>query len=64
MNSLRACLLDGASPRVLTHVSVSWTIDDDLRIRVAQSEIAESILPGGSHFKVADLHGRRFSFAA
>ncbi len=27
-----------------------WTIDDDLRIRVAQADIAESILPGGSHF--------------
>jgi predicted restriction endonuclease len=27
-----------------------WTIDDDLRIRVAQSDIAVSILPGGSHF--------------
>ena len=40
-----------------------WTIDDDLRIRVAQSDIAESILPGGSHFKLADLHGRRLSFA-
>ncbi len=40
-----------------------WTIDGDLRIRVAQSDIAESILSGGSHFKLADLHGRRLSFA-
>jgi putative restriction endonuclease len=40
-----------------------WTIDDDLCIRVARSDIAESILPGGSHFKLADLHGRRLSFA-
>jgi putative restriction endonuclease len=40
-----------------------WTIDDDLRIRVAQSDIAESILPGGSHFKLSDLHGRPLSFA-
>ncbi len=40
-----------------------WTIDDALRIRVAQSDISESILPGGSHFKLADLHGRRLSFA-
>ncbi len=38
-------------------------LGDDLRIRVAQSDIAESILPGGSHFKLADLHGRRLSFA-
>ena len=40
-----------------------WTIDDDLRIRVAQSDLIESILPGGSHFKLSDLHGRRLSFA-
>mgnify|MGYP000232555083 CR=1 FL=1 len=38
-------------------------IDDDLRIRVAQSDISESILPGGSHFKLADLHGHPLSFA-
>ncbi|MEY3812292.1 MAG: hypothetical protein RL495_239 [Verrucomicrobiota bacterium] len=38
-------------------------LGDDLRIRVAQSDIAESILPGGSHFKLADLHDRRLSFA-
>jgi putative restriction endonuclease len=40
-----------------------WTVDDHLRIRVAQSDIAESILPGGSHFKLSDLHGRPLSFA-
>ncbi len=40
-----------------------WTVDDNLRIRVAKSDIAESILPGGSHFKLADLHGRPLSFA-
>ena len=40
-----------------------WTVDDNLRIRVAKSDIAESILPGGSHFKRADLHGRSLSFA-
>jgi putative restriction endonuclease len=40
-----------------------WTIDDNLRIQVAKSDIAESILPGGSHFKLADLHGRALSFA-
>jgi putative restriction endonuclease len=40
-----------------------WTVDDNLRIRVAHSDIAESILPGGSHFKLADLHGRPLSFA-
>jgi putative restriction endonuclease len=40
-----------------------WTVDDNLRIRVASSDIAESILPGGSHFKLADLHGRPLSFA-
>ena len=40
-----------------------WTIDDNLRIRVAKSDIAESILPGGSHFKLSDLHGNRLSFA-
>ncbi len=40
-----------------------WTVDDNLRIRVAHSDIAESILPGGSHFKLADLHGRSLSFA-
>ena len=40
-----------------------WTVDDNLRIRVAESDIAESILPGGSHFKLADLHGRPLSFA-
>jgi putative restriction endonuclease len=34
-----------------------WTVDDNLRIRVAHSDIAESILPGGSHFKLSDLHG-------
>jgi putative restriction endonuclease len=40
-----------------------WTVDDQLRIHVAQSDIAESILPGGSHFKLSDLHGRPLSFA-
>ncbi len=40
-----------------------WTVDDNLRIRVAKSDIAESILPGGSHFKLADLNGRPLSFA-
>jgi putative restriction endonuclease len=40
-----------------------WTVDDHLRIRVAQSDIAESILPGGSHFKLSDLHGHPLSFA-
>jgi len=40
-----------------------WTIDDNLRIQVAKSDIAESILPGGSHFKLSDLHGRPLSFA-
>ena len=40
-----------------------WTIDDNLRIQVAKSDIAESILPGGSHFKLADLHDRLLSFA-
>ena len=40
-----------------------WTIDDNLRIHVAKSDIAESILPGGSHFKLADLDGRPLSFA-
>jgi putative restriction endonuclease len=40
-----------------------WTVDDNLRIHVAKSDIAESILPGGSHFKLADLHGRPLSFA-
>jgi putative restriction endonuclease len=40
-----------------------WTIDDDLRIRVAQSDLIESIHPGGSHFKLSDLHGWRLSFA-
>ena len=32
-----------------------WTIDDNLRIQVAHSDISESILPGGSHFKLSDL---------
>jgi putative restriction endonuclease len=41
-----------------------WTVDDNLRIRVAHSDIAESILPGGSHFKLADLHGRPLFFAS
>lgn len=36
---------------------------DDLCIRVARSDIAESILPGGSHLKLADIHGRPLSFA-
>ena len=40
-----------------------WTIDDNLRIRVAHSDIAESILPGGSHFKLSDLHDCPLSFA-
>ena len=40
-----------------------WTIDDNLRIQVAKSDIAESILPGGSHFKLSDLDGRPLSFA-
>ena len=40
-----------------------WTIDDELRIRVAQSDLIESILPGGSHFKLTDLDGRQLSFA-
>jgi hypothetical protein len=48
---------------IIWPISGLWTIDDDLRIRVAQSDITESILPGGSHFKLADLHGRRLSFA-
>lgn len=39
-----------------------WTIDDNLLIQVAKSDIAESILPGGSHFKLADLHGRALFF--
>ena len=39
-----------------------WTIDDKLRIQVAKSDIAESILPGGSHFKLADLHDHQLSF--
>ena len=39
-----------------------WTIDDNLRIQVAHSDISESILPGGSHFKLSDLHGQRLSF--
>jgi hypothetical protein len=34
-----------------------------LRIQVAKSDIAESILLGGSHFKLADLDGRPLSFA-
>ena len=42
--------------------AVLWTVDDNLRIRVAKSDIAESILSGGSHFKLADLHGRPPSF--
>jgi putative restriction endonuclease len=41
-----------------------WTVDDNLRIQVAKSDIAESILPGGSHFKLADLHGRPLFFAS
>jgi hypothetical protein len=36
---------------------------DDLCIRVARSDIAESILPGGSHFKHSDFHDRPLSFA-
>ena len=40
-----------------------WTIDDNLRIQVAKSDIAESILPGGFHFKLAELHDRPLSFA-
>ena len=40
-----------------------WTIDDNLRIKVAMTDIAESILPGGSHFRLADLNGRPLSFA-
>ena len=40
-----------------------WTIDDDLRMSVAQSDLIESILPGGSHFKLSDLHDRRLSFS-
>jgi putative restriction endonuclease len=40
-----------------------WTVDDNLRIQVAKSDISESILPGGSHFKLADLNGRPLSFA-
>ena len=40
-----------------------WTVDDNFRIQVAKSDIAESILPGGSHFKLADLDGRPLSFA-
>ena len=39
-----------------------WTIDDNLRIQVAHSDISESILPGGSHFKPSNLHGRPLSF--
>lgn len=40
-----------------------WTIDDNLRIQVAKSDISESILTGGSHFKLSDLHDRPLSFA-
>jgi len=39
-----------------------WTIDDNLRIQVAKSDIAESILPGGSHFTLSDLHDLPLSF--
>ena len=41
-----------------------WTIDEGFRIRLAQSDLIESILPGGSHFKLCDLHGRRLSFSS
>jgi hypothetical protein len=34
-----------------------WAIDDDLLIYLAKSAIAETILPGGSQFKLADLDG-------
>jgi predicted restriction endonuclease len=40
-----------------------WTVDDNLRIQVAMTDIAESVLPGGSHFRLADLNGRPLSFA-
>jgi putative restriction endonuclease len=40
-----------------------WTIDDNLRIQVAKTDIAESILPGGSHFKLADLNDHPLFFA-
>ena len=40
-----------------------YAIDDDLRIQVAKSDIAESILPGGSHFKLSDLHDHPLFFA-
>lgn len=40
-----------------------WTVDDDLHICVTQSDIVESILPGGNHFRLGDLQGRRLSFA-
>ena len=39
------------------------TVDDNLYICVAQSDNTESILTGGSHFKVADLPWRPISFA-
>ena len=55
--------LKGPSPYLGFRADGLWTIDDDLRIQVAKSDIAESILPGGSHFKLSDLHGRRLSFA-
>jgi len=32
-----------------------WTVDDNLRIRVAHSDIAESILPGSSRYLLADF---------
>ena len=52
-----------ARRRVVAFDAGLWTIDDNLRIRVAQSDLIESILPGGSHFKLSDLHGRRLSFS-
>ena len=35
-----------------------WTVEDNLRIQVAKSDIAESIIPGGSHLKLSHLQGR------
>jgi predicted restriction endonuclease len=32
-----------------------WTVDDNLRICVAHSDIVESILPGGSRYLLADF---------
>lgn len=39
-----------------------WTIQDDLTVKVAKSQFTESVMTGGGHFRLSELHGKRLCF--